>query len=108
MISVPDDLINYIYDIITADEDEDFKKINANADAYKPTVLLNESIPSFIHCMGKFRCIIKVIPTDPFVLEQGKDAKLYTKKELYYQFDKLDYFLEMMKTGKYSIIAFGI
>lgn len=48
MISIPDDLINYkknnnyIYDIITADED--FKKINANADAYKPTVLLNECL----------------------------------------------------------------
>ena len=56
----------------------------------------------------KIRHIIKGIPTDSFVLEQGKDAKLYTKKELYYQFDKLDYFLEMMKTGKYSIIAFGI
>jgi len=52
--------------------------------------------------------LLNVIPTNPFVLEQGKDAKLYTKKELYYQFDKLDYFLEMMKTGKYSIIAFGI
>lgn len=77
MISVPDDLINYknnnyIYDIITADEDEDFKKINANADAYKPTVLLNESMPSFIHCMGKFRDIIKCYTHKSFCFRTRK------------------------------------
>ena len=113
MISIPDDLVsyrnnNYIFDSIVSDENEDFKRINRYVDYFKPTVLLKESMPSFIHCIEKLREIVRAMPSDPFVLEQGKDVDFYSKEDLYYQFDKLDYFLEMMEAGNHSIIAFGI
>lgn len=77
-------------------------------DYFKSTVLLKESMPSFIHCIEKLREFVRAMPTDPFVLEQGKDVNFHSKEDLYYQVDKLDYFLEMMEAGDHSIIAFGI
>ena len=79
MISIPDDLVayrnnNYIFDIIASDENEDFKRINRYVDYFKPTVLLKESMPSFIHCIEKLREIVRAMPSDPFVLEQVKDV----------------------------------
>lgn len=113
VMSLPDDLVSYkdkyyLLDIPVADEQSDYKEINTTLDYLKPTVLLEESIPSFIQCIEKYRELIDAMPTNPIVFEAYKDANLFTKEELHAQFDKLDYFIEMMKTGKYSIVSFGI
>jgi len=49
-------------------------------------------MPSFIHCIEKLREIVRAMPTDPFVLEQGKDVDFY----LFFRetiFNILDFFI---------------
>ena len=113
VMSFPDDLVSYkdqyyLLKILVADEQSDYKEINTTLDYLKPTVLLEKSMPSFIQCIEKYRELVNAMPTDPIAFEPSKDADLFTKEELHAQFDKLDYFIEMMKTGKYSIVSFGI
>lgn len=113
VMSIPDELISYrnkyyLFDILVADEQSDYKEINTTLDYLKPTVLLEKSMPSFIQCIEKYRELVNAMPTDPIAFEPSKDANLFTKEELHAQFDKLDYFIEMMQTGKYSIVSFGI
>ena len=113
VMSIPDELTsykdnNYLFHILAADEHSQYKKINTTLDYLKPTVLLEESMPSFIQCIEKYRELVNATPTDPIVFYPGIHEDAFTKEELRAQFDKLDYFIEMMQTGKYSIVSFGI
>lgn len=113
IISIPDDLNHYknkncLFRIPAADENSDYKKINTTVDNFKLTVLLEDSMPSFIQCIEKYRALVDAMPTNPFAFEANKGADLYTKEELNAQFDKLKYFIEMMKTGRCSIVSVGL
>lgn len=113
IISIPDDLNHYknkncLFRIPAADENSGYKKINTTVDNFKLTVLLEDSMPSFIQCIEKYRELVDAMPTNPFAFEPNKGADLYTKEELNAQFDKIEYFIEMMKTGRYSIVSVGL